>query len=818
MLTLLIRARCYHGAFPHFLDGRSGETIPFMRKDDGGDLVETSLLCMGLLCARAYFSADTPVEQRVRGQIRHSLGRSRMELVHPRRPRGALLALEPVQRLGHRSRDPWLERVPDHLRAGGLLAHAMASIRSPIIAALRAAPSTATAAVSTASSCRSGRPMAARCSSRITPSAGSTRADLRDRYADYWQQNVQPRAHQSRALRRQSQRLRWLRPGLLGPHLERRPGGLCAPCARRRRRHHLARPPRSRAFRMRRSEAMRALRHFLHTYGDRIWGRYGFIDAFCEQRGLVRRHLPGDRSGADHRHDRELPHRPAVEAVHAASRRCSAGCAGSASRARISAAGRAHDAPRSRAGSSASIAMRCAGMLASISAVDLVKKPAGLRPGDPSAARRRWSPRRCSAPTTPIPDYFFHWYRDSAIVIDALRLLFEDGRVGAEALEAPGRLRAVSAARCSGSTGARWWQRPPGAPRSHRDFERYLRSGRRARARCMARRSPPRRASIPTARSTSPPGPARSMTAPALRALALLRWLRALERSRRRRSFGAGAALALEACCARISPTRAALRASPASTSGRRRTGCTTTRCAWPPRRSIRARAGSRTQGDRSAARRPVAAEARGHPAALWIDTGLPAEGYYRSRVLESGARSAKELDIAVILAAVHAGGSGAPLGARSAHACHARAAGGAVRCANTRSIARASGPRRRRMGRYAGRSLLFGRRLLLLDLGAAEFCFRAATGHRPRRSRCARARRCVPRDGAGVHAGERRAVRAIRSPHRRARPPPSSSAGAMRPSSPASPHGAPSAARPSLQDGEVGAAAGRLVTRRLAA
>src|SRR5258708_28525858 len=26
----------------------------------------------------------------------------------------------------------------------------------------------------------------------------------------------------------------------------------------------------------------------------------------------------------------------------------------------------------------------------------------------------------------PEPDYFFHWFRDSAVVIDALRLLFED--------------------------------------------------------------------------------------------------------------------------------------------------------------------------------------------------------------------------------------------------------------------------------------------------------------------------------------------------------------------------------------------------------
>ncbi|HWW19652.1 MAG TPA: glucoamylase family protein, partial [Steroidobacteraceae bacterium] len=31
-------------------------------------------------------------------------------------------------------------------------------------------------------------------------------------------------------------------------------------------------------------EAMQTLRHFLSVYGDRLWRRYGFIDAFCESR------------------------------------------------------------------------------------------------------------------------------------------------------------------------------------------------------------------------------------------------------------------------------------------------------------------------------------------------------------------------------------------------------------------------------------------------------------------------------------------------------------------------------------------------------
>ncbi|HWY60795.1 MAG TPA: glucoamylase family protein [Rhizomicrobium sp.] len=67
MLDCLVRATCYHGALPHFLHGQTGLTIPFGRKDDGGDLVETSFLMMGLLTARQYF--DRAGETGLRGRI-----------------------------------------------------------------------------------------------------------------------------------------------------------------------------------------------------------------------------------------------------------------------------------------------------------------------------------------------------------------------------------------------------------------------------------------------------------------------------------------------------------------------------------------------------------------------------------------------------------------------------------------------------------------------------------------------------------------------------------------------------------------------------
>jgi hypothetical protein len=49
----------YHGAFPHWMDGSTGATIPFGTQDDGADLVETSYMMQGLLTARQYFNSAT---------------------------------------------------------------------------------------------------------------------------------------------------------------------------------------------------------------------------------------------------------------------------------------------------------------------------------------------------------------------------------------------------------------------------------------------------------------------------------------------------------------------------------------------------------------------------------------------------------------------------------------------------------------------------------------------------------------------------------------------------------------------------------------
>jgi hypothetical protein len=65
----LINADCYHGIYPHFMDGRTGKTIRFDRLDDGADIVETSYLIMGFLCAREYFKGNDPREVYLRKRV-----------------------------------------------------------------------------------------------------------------------------------------------------------------------------------------------------------------------------------------------------------------------------------------------------------------------------------------------------------------------------------------------------------------------------------------------------------------------------------------------------------------------------------------------------------------------------------------------------------------------------------------------------------------------------------------------------------------------------------------------------------------------------
>jgi len=69
ILTFLESADRFHGVWPHWINGSTGEVIPFGTKDNGGDLVETGFLVQGLLTARQYFNLDTPEELSIANRI-----------------------------------------------------------------------------------------------------------------------------------------------------------------------------------------------------------------------------------------------------------------------------------------------------------------------------------------------------------------------------------------------------------------------------------------------------------------------------------------------------------------------------------------------------------------------------------------------------------------------------------------------------------------------------------------------------------------------------------------------------------------------------
>ncbi|HEX3395984.1 MAG TPA: glucoamylase family protein [Steroidobacteraceae bacterium] len=281
MLDLLRRATCYHGAFAHFVNGRSGATIPFSRKDDGGDLVETAFLFMGLLCAREYFSRDTGEESKVRGLIDYLwndvewdwYANGREVLQWHWSPNNGWA-------LGHEIRG-WNECLVTYLLAASAPRY---SIRPRVY---HQGFAIGRHFLNGRSYCDIALPLGAPFGGPLFLSqysfCGIDPRGLTDRYADYWQQNVSharinhahctanPRHHKGYG------ESCWGLTSSDGPdgyaeHAPDNDDGTISPTAA------LSSMPYTP------KESMQALRHFLAVHGDKIWNRFGFVDAFCESR------------------------------------------------------------------------------------------------------------------------------------------------------------------------------------------------------------------------------------------------------------------------------------------------------------------------------------------------------------------------------------------------------------------------------------------------------------------------------------------------------------------------------------------------------
>jgi len=283
MTGFLQRAERHHGIFPHFMDGGTGGVIRFSPADDGGDLVETAYLMQGLLTARQYFDRPDPGE----AELRERVGQLWRETEWSWHTRGGESVLywhwSPTVgwAMNHRIQG-WNECLIAYVLAAGTTEHAIA-------------PEVYHQGWAVGPEFRNGRSYYG-VELPLGPAFGGPMffahysflgldpRGLVDRYADYWTQNVAHTRINEAHCRANPNGFAGYGPecwGLTasdneagyGAHDPANDRGVITPSAAA---ASLPYAPEA---------AMRAMRHFRHTLGDRLWGRYGFRDAFNQSRG-----------------------------------------------------------------------------------------------------------------------------------------------------------------------------------------------------------------------------------------------------------------------------------------------------------------------------------------------------------------------------------------------------------------------------------------------------------------------------------------------------------------------------------------------------
>ena len=277
MLAFLESADCYRGAFPHYLNGVTGEEVAFWEGNSGGDIVETAFLITGLLCARQYFAQMTPEEMSLRLRI---------------------------DRLWHRVEWDWFTGGEDALIWHWGYKHAWATrhriegwdecLIAYVLGA--ASPTFPTGPEPYHKGWTSGRsyrngkefyghklPLGPDHGGPLfwshLPFLGLDPRGLKDRYADYWQQVVQHTLINYEHCVHNPNGFDGYGPDCWGltasdgnegyaPHAPNVDRGVIAPAAA------LGSLPYTPEI------SLRALRHFYFDLGDRIWRKYGFVDAF----------------------------------------------------------------------------------------------------------------------------------------------------------------------------------------------------------------------------------------------------------------------------------------------------------------------------------------------------------------------------------------------------------------------------------------------------------------------------------------------------------------------------------------------------------
>jgi len=281
IVDFLLKADRFHGAYPHWLNGETGKVIPFSKKDDGADIVETSYLFQGLLTARQYYTANNPVEKDIRIKIKQLwdgvewdwFTQNKNVLYWHWSPNYAWDMNMPIK--------GWNECLITYVMAASSPTHA---ISKPVY----------TEGWPGGNTFINGKTYYGKYTLPLGPDYGGplfwtqysflglNPHGLKDQYADYWQQAINHTLINREYCIENSLKYKGYGANCWGltasdswqgysGHSPTNDLGVITPTAA------------LSAFPYAPQYAMQALRHFYEDLGDKIWGEYGFTDAFSEQ-------------------------------------------------------------------------------------------------------------------------------------------------------------------------------------------------------------------------------------------------------------------------------------------------------------------------------------------------------------------------------------------------------------------------------------------------------------------------------------------------------------------------------------------------------
>lgn len=278
VVAFLETAERFHGAWSHWIDGETGEVIPFSPRDNGGDLVETAFLVQGLLTVREYLKREVPAEQALIDRITTLWEGVEWDWYTKGEGQALYWHWSPDQQWAINL------RISGHNETQIIYTLAAASPTHPV-----------PASVYDSGYARDGAMRNGQTYYGITLPLGTDRGgplffahysylgmnprELEDQYANYWEQNTAHSLINYNYCVANPERFYGYSEDCWGltasdgkegysAHAPDNDRGIITPTAA------LSSMPYTPA------ESMAALRHFYYDLGDRLWGPYGFYDAF----------------------------------------------------------------------------------------------------------------------------------------------------------------------------------------------------------------------------------------------------------------------------------------------------------------------------------------------------------------------------------------------------------------------------------------------------------------------------------------------------------------------------------------------------------